>query len=47
MSMRCEDGRGVRDDERGGVELGERLDVGEVNGGRVGGDQASLELLKS
>jgi hypothetical protein len=47
MRTRFEQGRGVREDRRGGVESGEGLDVEEVNGGMVGDDQAILELLRS
>ena len=47
MRTRFEHGRGVREDRRGGVELGEGRDVDEVSGGRVGADQAILEFLRS
>ena len=37
----------MREDRRGGVELGEGRDVDEASGGRVGADQAILEFLTS
>jgi hypothetical protein len=45
--MRFEHGRGVREDRRGGVELGERRNVEEANSGVVGDDQAMREFLRS
>lgn len=47
MTTRFEQGRGVRDERRGGVVLGEDRDVDEVKGGVTSGDHAILELRKS
>jgi hypothetical protein len=47
MRTRFEQGRGVRDERRGGVVLGEDVRIDEVKGGITGGDHAIFEERKS
>jgi hypothetical protein len=47
MSRRFEQGRGVREERRGGVEAEEGLEVDAIRGGTTGGDHVIFELRRS